>query len=39
VILPKEEYDQWRYNYPRIEAERFKEEIDARRAEKQEETE
>ena len=34
--ITKEEYDHWRYNYPRSEAERFKEEIDARRAEKDE---
>ena len=34
--ITKEEYDYWRYNYPRIETERFKEEIDARRAEKDE---
>ena len=29
--ITKEEYDQWRYNYPRIEAERFKADIDALR--------
>lgn len=32
--ITKEEYDTWRYNYPRIEAERFKAELDALRAEK-----
>jgi transcriptional regulator with XRE-family HTH domain len=32
--ITKEEYDHWRYNYPRIEAERLKAELDARRAEK-----
>ena len=32
--ITKEEYDQWRYNYPRIEAERFKADIDALRAAK-----
>jgi len=32
--ITKEEYDTWRYNYPRIEAERFKKELDTRRAEK-----
>ena len=31
--ITKEEYDTWRYNYPRIEAERFKAELDARRTE------
>ena len=35
--ITKEEYDTWRYNYPRIETERFKEKIDALRAEKEEE--
>ena len=30
----KEEYDTWRYNYPRIEAERCKAELDALRAKK-----
>ena len=32
--ITKEEYDTWRYNYPRIEAERTKAAIDAIRAEK-----
>lgn len=32
--ITKEEYDQWRYNYPRIEAERFKAELDVRRTAK-----
>ncbi len=32
--ITKQEYDDWRYNYPRIEAERLKAELDARRAEK-----
>ena len=32
--ITKEEYDAWRYNYPRIEAERFKDSIDKLRAEK-----
>jgi hypothetical protein len=32
--ITKEEYGTWRYNYPRIEAERFKAELDARRTEK-----
>ena len=32
--ITKEEYDDWRYNYPRIQAERFKAQLDARRAEK-----
>ena len=34
--ITKEEYDTWRYNYPRIEAERFKDSIDKLRAEKEE---
>lgn len=29
--ITKEEYDDWRYNYPQREAERFKSKIDARR--------
>ena len=33
--ITKEEYDTWRYNYPRIEAERFKSELDAKRTEEQ----
>jgi transcriptional regulator with XRE-family HTH domain len=33
--ITKEEYDTWRYNYPRIAAERFKAELDAKRAEEQ----
>jgi transcriptional regulator with XRE-family HTH domain len=32
--ITKDDYDHWRYNYPRIEAERFKEAFDDRRAEK-----
>ena len=32
--ITKEEYDQWRYNYPRIEAARTKERRDTLRAEK-----
>ena len=32
--ITKEEYDDWRYNYPRIEAERTKERLDTLRAEK-----
>lgn len=35
--ITKEEYDAWRYNYPKVEAERFKEEIDTLRAEKENE--
>lgn len=37
--ITKEEYDTWRYNYPRIEAERFKADIDAFRASKKREEE
>ena len=33
--ITKEEYDSWRYNYPRIEAERTREKLDVRRKEKQ----
>jgi len=33
--ITKEEYDSWRYNYPRIEAERAREKLDVRRKEKQ----
>lgn len=32
--ITKQEYDDWRYNYPRIKAERLKAELDAHRAEK-----
>lgn len=32
--ISKEEYDYWRYNYPKVEAERFKRDIDELRAEK-----
>ena len=32
--ITKEEYDTWRYNYPCIDAEQFKADIDAHRAEK-----
>lgn len=32
--ITKEEYDDWRYNYPRIQVERLKAELDAHRAEK-----
>ena len=28
----KEQYDKWRYNYPRIEAKRFRAVLDAHRA-------
>lgn len=35
--ITKQEYDDWRYNYPRIEAERTKMVLDARRAEKDKE--
>lgn len=34
--ISTEEYDAWRYNYPRIEAERTKAALDARRAERKE---
>jgi len=34
--ITKEEYDTWRYNYPHIEAERFKTERDALRAKRKE---
>lgn len=34
--ITKDEYDDWRYNYPRIEAERTKTALDARRMEKKE---
>ena len=30
--ITKEEYDEWRYNYPRIKAERLKADLDAMRA-------
>lgn len=34
--ITKEEYDYWRYNYPKVEAERFKQDIDKlRKAKKQ----
>ena len=33
----KEDYDDWRYNYPRIEAERTRERLDALRAKRKEE--
>lgn len=33
--ITKEEYDQWRYNYPKMEAERTKEKLDELRAEKE----
>ena len=32
--ITKEDYDTWRYNYPRIEAERTRDRLDALRAEK-----
>lgn len=35
--ITKEEYDAWRYNYPKIEAERFQDSIDKLRAEKNKE--
>jgi hypothetical protein len=34
--ITKEEYDAWRYNYPKIEAERTTAALDAHRAEKEE---
>lgn len=34
--ITKDEYDDWRYNYPKIEAERTKAALDARRMEKKE---
>ena len=37
--ITKEEYDAWRYNYPKIEAERTKEELDDLRAEKNKDVE
>ena len=37
--IEKEEYDTWRYNYPKIEAERTKDALDVRRAEKNGENE
>ena len=33
--ITKEGYDTWRYNYPRVEAERFRAELDAKRTEEQ----
>ncbi len=33
--ITKEEYDTWRYNYPRINAERFKAKLDAKRTKEQ----
>ena len=30
--ITKEDYDNWRYNYPRIEAERMRDRLDTRRA-------
>jgi len=33
--ITKEEYDTWRYNYPRIAAERFKTELDTKRTKEQ----
>lgn len=35
--ITKEEYDQWRYTYPKIEAERFKQDIDKIREKKKSE--
>jgi DNA-binding XRE family transcriptional regulator len=32
--ITQEEYDEWRYSYPRVEAERFKQDVDALRQEK-----
>jgi len=37
--IAKEEYDDWRYNYQEMEAERFKDSIDRLRAEKENSTE
>ncbi len=34
--ISKEEYDHWRYNYPKLEAERFKKELDELRKSKNE---
>ncbi len=34
--ITKEEYDHWRYNYPKLEAERFKKELDELRKSKNE---
>lgn len=31
--ITKAEYDEWRYNYPRVKVERLKTELDALRAE------
>lgn len=33
--ISKEEYDEWRYNYPRIKAERLRAELDVKRAGKE----
>jgi len=33
--ITKDEYDDWRYNYPRIEAERTRERLDDLRAEEE----
>jgi transcriptional regulator with XRE-family HTH domain len=35
--ITQEEYDNWRYNYPKIEAERFKTSLDERRAQRKSE--
>lgn len=37
--ITKEEYDYWRYNYPKVEAERFKQDIDKQRKAKKQQSE
>ncbi len=37
--ITKEEYDHWRYNYPKVEAERFKQDIDKLRKAKKQQSE
>ncbi len=37
--ITKEEYDYWRYNYPKVEAERFKQDIDKLRKAKKQQSE
>jgi hypothetical protein len=34
--ITQDDYDNWRYNYPKLEAERFKAKIDERRAQRKE---
>jgi len=36
--IAKEEYDAWRYNFPRVKAERLMADLDARRSEKNSKT-